>query len=80
MTLYHVTTPAKVEKYKATGGILPPVRGWLFEASARAWARRTGRTVVLKLEVPSSYPLPDHRPLGHAHWHDGMVRKWEVSP
>lgn len=75
---YHVTTPKKLERYKATGGILPPVRFWAFESSARAWGKKTMRTVILKIEVDTAYPLPDHQPPRHAWWHDGIVDKWEV--
>jgi len=76
MTLWHATTPKKLERYQQTGGILPPVRGWAFESSARAWAKRTNRTVVLRIEVPTAHPLPDHQPRGHGFWHDGIVRSW----
>lgn len=76
MTLWHATTPAKLARYVATGGILPPVRGWIYQRSAEAWARRVGRTVLLRLEVPTAYPLPDHQPPGHAWWHDGIVTSW----
>ena len=82
MTLWHVTTTKKLEKYQSSGGILPPVRGWKFLQSAKAWALKTGRNVILRIEVPDekSYPLPDHRPIGHAWWHDGMVHDWKVEP
>jgi len=76
MTLYHVTTPRKVRRYRASGGILPPVRGWRFVASAEAWAAKTGRTVILKIDVTEAYPLPDHRPRGHAWWSPEIVRSW----
>ncbi len=80
MTLWHATTPKKLDRYKATGGILPPVRGWRFEASGRAWAQKTNRTVLLRIDVPAAFPLPDHQPPGHAWWHDGIVREWTVCP
>lgn len=77
MTLYHCTTPKKLAAYQATGGILPPVRGWSFERSARAWGRKTGRTVLLRIETgPKTYPLPDHYPAGHGYWADEIVRCW----
>lgn len=74
---WHVTTPKKLARYRATGGILPPVCFWAFEASAQAWARKTGRTVILQIEVQIAYPLPDHRPRGHAFWSPEMVRQWK---
>ena len=78
ITGYHVTTPKKLERYKATGCILPPVRFWLFRNSAEAWAKKTGRTVILEIPVKVAYPLPDHKPTGHAAWTPEMVRKWAV--
>ena len=77
---FHVTTPRKVARYEATGGILPPVRFWRHEASARAWAEKTGRSVVLVIEVGEAHPLPDHKPRGHAWWTSDMIRVWESLP
>jgi hypothetical protein len=76
MKVWHVTTTKKVGRYRDTGAILPPVRFWRFEASARAWAKRVGRDRILALDVPHLYPLPDHKPNGHAAWFDGLVREW----
>ena len=77
---YHVTTPKKLARYIATSCILPPVRFWQFPNSAREWARRTGRTIILRIEVKEAYPLPDHKPRGHAWWTPDMVRKWTEEP
>lgn len=77
VTGWHVTTPKKVDRYRATGGILSPVRFWIYERSAREWARRTGRTVILRIEVETAHPLPDHRPHGHAWWTSEMVHDWD---
>lgn len=79
MTLYHATTPKKMDRYRATGCILPPVRGWSFASSAWAWAQRVQRPIVLRIEVGTAYPLPDHRPRGHAWWTPEMVRSWEAT-
>jgi hypothetical protein len=78
MTGYHVTTPRKLARYRDTGGILRPVRFWAFESSARAWAKRVGRSVILRIDVPDAeaHPLPDHKPTGHAYWTPRMVRDW----
>ena len=76
MTGFHVTTPAKVERYKATGCILPPVRFWAFQTSAEAWAKKTRRTVILEIDVTTAYPLPDHQPPRHAWWSPDPVREW----
>jgi hypothetical protein len=77
---YHVTTPKKLLRYESTGAILPPVRFWRFGESAARWARRTGRTVILRIEAAEAYPLPDHHPRGHAWWTPDIVRGWEVTP
>lgn len=74
---YHVTTPAKLARYRATGGILPPVRFWRSAKTAWAWAKRTGRGIVLRVEVGEAHPLPDHHPRGMAWWTPWMVRRWE---
>jgi len=77
--LYHCTTDKKLQRYQTTGGILSPVRGWIFENSAREWCRKTGRNIILKIEVETVYPLPDHKPIGHSYWSPDFVRKWELS-
>ena len=80
MTVYHATTPAKLARYEATGCILSPVRFWLNERCARAWAERVGRTVIVAFERPdAAYPLPDHKPRGMAWWTPDHVRAWRVS-
>lgn len=68
---YHVTTPKKLDRYKATGGILPPVRFWPNRFTAERWAKKTGRSVILEIEVSQSYPLPDHKP---ARWTSEFIR------
>ena len=77
MVGYHVTTPAKLARYQATGCILAPVRFWLYRASAEAWAEKTQRSVVLQIEPTEAYPLPDHQPRGHAWWTPWNVRNWK---
>lgn len=76
---FHVTTAKKLERYRATGGILPPVRFWPLESVAKMWSNQTGRTVILKIEAADPvYPLPDHRQFGvQAYWSDGICRKFE---
>lgn len=72
MKLFHCTTPKKVSRYQASGNkILAPVRGFSNRDSADWWAARTGRTIVLEIDVPDQFthPLPDHRtPYGRAYW------------
>lgn len=77
MVGYHVTTPKKLERYLVTGAILPPVRFWPNLYTARRWAKKTGRGVILEIEVEKSYPMPDHRP---AEWTPEHVRNWKEVP
>lgn len=79
MKLYHCTTPSKVKQYEGSKAIWPPVRGWKYPRSAEAWAKKTGRSIVLEIEVEEVYPLPDHKPLGHAYWSPGYVRSWNIK-
>jgi hypothetical protein len=74
MTGFHCTTPKKEERYKKTGGILPPVRFWPNEYTARRWMKKTGRNVLVKIESDVSWPLPDHVP---ARWTNEIIRKWK---
>ena len=78
MKLYHCTTEKKLKRYKATGCILSPVRGWIYLNSAKEWCKKTGRNIILEIDAEKSYPLPDHRPLGHAHWVDENIRQYKV--
>ena len=73
---YHVTTPKKLARYLGTGAILPPVRFWRYKDSAIAWGRRTGRTIILQIETDEAYPMPDHKPSGHAWWTPQFIREW----
>ena len=68
---YHVTTDKKFARYKTTGAILPPVRFWPNELTARRWAKRTGRNIILQIEYTQSFPLPDHKP---ARWTGELIR------
>lgn len=71
---YHVTTPKKLERYNVSGRIIQPVRFWPNIETAERWAKRTGRTVILEIDIEGeSYPLPDHKP---ARWTNSDVKKW----
>lgn len=61
---YHVTTEKKLSRYKETGCILAPVRFWPTPDLAKQWASKTGRIIILKINLSEqiSYPLPDHKP------------------
>jgi hypothetical protein len=71
---YHCTTPKKLKRYIATKAILPPIRFWIYKKSAINWGKKTGRTILLHFEVKEAYPLPDHKPSGHAYWSPEVVR------
>ena len=72
---FHCTTPAKVARYKASGRIIAPVRFWPNLETAKRWAKRTGRSVILRVRLEDiSYPLPDHKP---AFWCPADVLNFE---
>ena len=73
---FHVTTPKKLEKYRKTGAILPPVRFFPNKETAERWSKRTGRPLIVEIEAHESYPLPDHKP---ARWTPEIVREWRLS-
>ena len=78
MILYHCTTDKKLKRYKDTGAILSPVRGWKFIESAKKWSIKTGRNIILKIDCDTAFPLPDHKPRGHAYWTDQNIRNYEI--
>lgn len=49
MMVWHVTTLKKLNKYRETGYIKPPVRGWTNIQSAERFAKQTGRGVIIRL-------------------------------
>jgi 7-cyano-7-deazaguanine synthase in queuosine biosynthesis len=78
MELFHATTPKKARKYRETGRIIAPVRGFNTLFAAMAWACKTGRTVILKVEGEDCHKLPDHHnEFGTAWWVDHDVTKWK---
>jgi len=68
--LYHVTTPKKAKRYKQTGKIKGPVRGFDNLMGAMAWAIKAGRKVIYQVTpVSPVYLLPDHHnKWGRAYW------------
>ena len=77
-TLYHVTTPRKLERYRETGRIIKPVRGFTTLAAAREWAAHAGRTVIVRVTGLDCHKLPDHHQRsGDAWWIDHDVPTWE---
>lgn len=76
--LYHATTQAKAKRYRITGCIKSPVRGFTTPQAAMAWAMKVGRTVILEISVSNPHKLPDHHnQFGTAWWNDGDVSDWK---
>lgn len=74
MKLFHVTTPNKAKKYRESGKIISPVRGFTTLQAAMAWAIKTGRTVIYEIHGEPAYKLPDHHnEYGEAWWIDSNV-------
>lgn len=53
MTVYHVTTLKKLNKYLETGYIKPPVRAWENIGQAERMSKSTGRKIILRLNFPN---------------------------
>lgn len=80
MKLYHATTPKKAKRYRETGHIIKPVRGFTTLQGAMAWALKTGRTVIYELEGEPAYKLPDHHnKFGEAWWIDKDVPLHDIK-
>ena len=61
MIVYHVCTLKKLQKYKKTGFITPPVRAWENIEQAERMSLSTGRRVILRLKFPdNAEKLPGH--------------------
>lgn len=54
MTVYHVTTLKKLNKYLKTGYIKPPVRAWDSIEQAERMSKSTGRKIILRLKFPDN--------------------------
>jgi len=79
MLLYHATTPRKLARYRSSGRIITPVRGVTSHLAAQEWARKVGRTVILKIEGNVVHKLPDHHNQhGTAWWIEHDVETWEI--
>jgi len=74
MILYHVTTEKKAKRYRESGFIKSPVRGFNTLQAAMAWAMKSGRTVIYEVRAENPYKMPDHHnQFGEAWWNDGNV-------
>lgn len=54
MIVYHVCSFKKLEKYKKTGAILPPVRAWENISQAERMSISTSRPIILRLNFPNN--------------------------
>ena len=54
MTVYHVTSLKKLNKYLQHGKILPPVRAWENIEQAERMSKSTGRKIILRLRFPDN--------------------------
>jgi len=80
MKLYHATTQKKAKRYRESGKIHSPVRGFTTEKAAMAWAMKVGRTVIIEFDANKPYKLPDHHNIfGEAWWNDGDVVTYHCS-
>lgn len=52
MIVWHVCSTKKLDKYRTTGGINPPVRAWKNIEQAERFSKSTGRKVILRLKFP----------------------------
>ena len=69
MKIYHVTTGKLAKRYRQTGYIVAPVRGFDTLMAAMAWAIKTGRKVIYAVECEEAHLLPDHHnEFGRAYW------------
>lgn len=78
MKLYHCSTPKKAKRYRGSGRIIAPVRGFTTLAAAMFWCMKVGRTVILEIEADKPHKLPDHHnKFGEAWWNDADVFEWK---
>lgn len=79
-TLYHATTQRLAKRYRETGHIKSPVRGFDTLQGAMAWAMKVGRTVIVEFSPTAPHKLPDHHnQFGTAWWNDGDVKEWKCT-
>lgn len=56
MIVWHVCSTTKLDKYRRTGGINPPVRAWENIEQAERFSKSTGRKIILRLKFPADAP------------------------
>src|SRR5690625_5011209 len=65
----------KAKKYRETGAICSPVRGFTTLQAAMSLAIKTHRTVIYEVNGEPAYKLPDHHnKFGEAWWIDSDVK------
>lgn len=78
MKLFHVTTLKKYKRYKDSGCIKNPVRGFTTLTGAMFWAMKTGRHLICEISGEPAYKLPDHHnDFGDAWWIDADVKQFK---
>jgi len=78
MILFHAASQKGARKYRESGAIHAPVRGFTTDKAAMAWAMKVGRTVIIQFEAYNPHKLPDHHnPFGEAWWNDGNITEWK---
>lgn len=74
MILYHVTTEKLARRYRESGFIKAPVRGFDTPMAAMAWAMKVGRKIIYEIKADKPHKLPDHHnAFGCAWWNDGNI-------
>jgi hypothetical protein len=78
--LYHCASNKLAKKYRLSGCIQAPVRGFDSLMGAMAWCIKVGRTVIYEIRsIPdTTYKLPDHHnQFGSAWWIDANVENFK---
>lgn len=61
MICYHCCNYNKLQKYKKTGYIIPPVRAWPDFKDAQRFSIQTGRQIILRLRFKKFVTLEGHK-------------------
>lgn len=80
VVLYHCASNKLARKYRLSGYIHAPVRGFDSFMGAMAWCIKVGRTVIYEIQSKqdATYKLPDHHNrFGSAWWIDANVEDFK---
>lgn len=69
MIVYHVTSAKKLDKYRKTGYIMPPIRAWENIQQAERMSISTSRPIILRLK------FPNHADKLEGHFNEARVMK-----